>query len=478
VVITANPDLTGANEHLTLRGGGNGQAVRNYFVGSADTANAADIWLGDAGYTNSTTTIYANRFAVGNSATSASGANATAIGISAIASGGNSIAFGALSSATATGAVAVGAGATVSHAGSVALGDGSTTQAAVATTGTTIADQSYTFAGTTPSSTVSVGDVGSERTITNVAAGRISATSTDAINGSQLWATNQAVDSIAANIGNINNGGGIKYFRSNSTAADSVASGAESVAVGPQATASATNAVSMGNGATASADNAIAIGAGAKATQANSLALGANSTTTANLSDAAYTPVVGVTPAGIATGEVSVGSAGAERRVTNVAAGSSPTDGVNVSQLQAVARGSIRYDTDSSGNITNRVTLSGGNPNAPVTIGNVAPGVAGTDAVNVDQLNSAVGALNGDVKKARREAWKAAAIGLAAASLRYDDRPGKVSVALGGGVWRGEGAAAYGLGYTAENGWLRVNLSGTTTGAHWGVGAGVSFTLN
>ncbi|WP_292476394.1 YadA-like family protein, partial [Mesorhizobium sp.] len=68
--------------------------------------------------------------------------------------------------------------------------------------------------------------------------------------------------------------------------------------------------------------------------------------------------------------------------------------------------------------------------------------------------------------------------GLAAASLRYDDRPGKVSVAAGGGYWRGEGAVAFGAGYTSEDGRARANLSGTTAGGHWGVGAGVSFTLN
>ena len=48
----------------------------------------------------------------------------------------------------------------------------------------------YSYAGTNPASTVSVGALNAERTITNVAAGRITASSTDAINGSQLSATN------------------------------------------------------------------------------------------------------------------------------------------------------------------------------------------------------------------------------------------------------------------------------------------------
>jgi len=260
--------------------------------------------------------------------------------------------------------------------------------------------------------------------------------------------------------------------------ADSSASGTNSTAVGPAAVASGTNAISMGNGSTASANNAIAIGAGAQATKANSLALGANATTTANLSDAAYAPVVGATTAGVATGEVSVGSSGAERRVTNVAAGAASTDAVNVSQLQALSSLSLKYDTDGSGNLTNHVTLQGGNPNAPVSIGNVAPGVNGTDAVNVDQLNGAFNSLNGKIKQARREAWQGAAIGIAAASLRFDDRPGKVSASMGGGFWHDQGALSLGMGYTSEDGRVRTNALATTSGGDWGVGIGVSFTFN
>ncbi|MGK9237346.1 YadA-like family protein, partial [Inquilinus limosus] len=388
--------------------------------------------------------------------------------------GTDSVAVGPAAKASMTNSVAMGNGAEASaNAGDVALGAGSKTQAAVGTSGASFNNFNLSgFAGTNPTSTVSVGDVGAERTITNVAAGRISSTSTDAINGSQMFALATQLDS--AIIG----GGGIKYFHTNSTLADSAAIGTNSTAIGPASTASATNAISMGNGANASANNAIAIGAGAQATKANSLALGAGSTTMANLSDAAYAPVVGMKPAGVATGEVSVGSSGSERRITNVAAGSAATDAVNVSQLTALANVSVKYDTDGSGNLTNRITLQGGDPNAPVTIGNVAPGVNGTDAVNVDQLKGAFDSLNGKIKAARREAWQGAAIGIAASSLQFDPRPGKLSAAVGGGMWHEQGALALGLGYTAETGWVRVNARAVTSGGDWGAGIGVSFTLN
>jgi autotransporter adhesin len=99
--------------------------------------------------------------------------------------------------------VAVGTGAGASTANSVALGAGSTTTAATPTSGTTIRGQDYTFAGANPAGVVSVGSAGQERQIQNVAAGQLSSTSTDAVNGSQLYATNQALEtlSVTANAG-------------------------------------------------------------------------------------------------------------------------------------------------------------------------------------------------------------------------------------------------------------------------------------
>ena len=118
----------------------------------------------------------------------ASAMYSTATGAASSASGQSSVAYGLQSKASANSAVAIGSRATASHAGSVALGAGSTTAEAVGTNSATVNGVSYSgFAGTNPRSTVSVGYAGGERTITNVAAGRINATSTDAINGSQLY---------------------------------------------------------------------------------------------------------------------------------------------------------------------------------------------------------------------------------------------------------------------------------------------------
>lgn len=86
--------------------------------------------------------------------------------------------------------------------------------------------------------------------------------------------------------------------------------------------------------------------------------------------------------------------------------------------------------------------------------------------------------LSGEIGEVRGEARQAAAIGLAAASLRFDSQPGKLSVAFGGGFWRSEGALAFGAGYTSEDGRVRANLTGTAAGGHLGAGAGLSITLN
>ncbi|MEX3901787.1 hemagglutinin, partial [Paraburkholderia sp. BR10954] len=95
---------------------------------------------------------------------------------------------GADSSARGKDSVAIGMGAVSNNANDVALGAGSMTSAAVSPSGTSIGGTTYFFAGSNPIGTVSVGSVGNERTITNVAAGRLSGTSTDAVNGSQLYA--------------------------------------------------------------------------------------------------------------------------------------------------------------------------------------------------------------------------------------------------------------------------------------------------
>ena len=88
---------------------------------------------------------------------------------------------------------------------SVVLGSNSTVLAPVATASHTIAGTQYNFAGTAPMATVSIGAEGKERTLTNLAAGRISNTSTDGINGSQLNAVIETLNSLNTELTTLKN---------------------------------------------------------------------------------------------------------------------------------------------------------------------------------------------------------------------------------------------------------------------------------
>ncbi|ENN95480.1 adhesin [Bartonella vinsonii] len=85
--------------------------------------------------------------------------------------------------------------------------------------------------------------------------------------------------------------------------------------------------------------------------------------------------------------------------------------------------------------------------------------------------------LSYDIKSVRKEARQAAAVGLAVSNLRYFDDPGSLSVSFGSGAWRGQSAFAFGAGYTSENGKIRSNLSATSAGGHWGVGGAITLKI-
>ena len=128
-------------------------------------------------------------------ATYAAGTDSISIGTKAQTNAANAIAMGTNAQGNATNAVAIGLNTNAVNLNDVALGANSVS--AAPHTGSYTLNSSYTAAATTPSSVVSVGAAGTERQIQNVAAGVISANSTDAINGSQLYATNNYLSNLA-----------------------------------------------------------------------------------------------------------------------------------------------------------------------------------------------------------------------------------------------------------------------------------------
>ncbi|MFK8403067.1 hypothetical protein M2D07_031535, partial [Pseudomonas sp. BGr12] len=193
------------------------------------------------------------------------------------------------SKATGADSVAIGMGAVASHDGSIALGansvaDGKTLDndaylvGGKATGEVNIGDRRITglSAGAEDTDAVNVAQLkavsadsvanavmydnsthtsitlnkgGDSTTITNVAAGDVSAESTDAVNGSQLYETNQSITNMGDTVNNIYETG-TKYFHANSTGADSKATGADSVAIGMGAVSSNANDVALGAGST------------------------------------------------------------------------------------------------------------------------------------------------------------------------------------------------------------------------------------
>ena len=170
--------------------------------------------------------------AIGSSAT-ATGDHAQAFGAGAQATGVRTNVFGSDAAATADYSIAIGNKANASTANSIALGANSTTRSATSVTNATVAGHTFGgFAGTSPVGSVSVGKAGQERQIHNVAAGKISADSTDAVNGSQLYSVandlqtqinNSTPGQINNNITNLNNRVGNVEKRVNKVGAGSAA---------------------------------------------------------------------------------------------------------------------------------------------------------------------------------------------------------------------------------------------------------------
>lgn len=176
--------------------GTNSKATNSVLIGSGSSVKG-NFTLGIGHYTN----INANKgLAVGSFNTLTSNATESGVfgqgeyGKSAIDASG-SYSIGNYNHISGNNTFVMGNNVTTSLENAVILGNDSTDGDVVGTSSYTFNNgKTVNYAGTTPISTVSVGAKDKERTITNVAAGRVSATSTDAINGSQLYGAHQMID--------------------------------------------------------------------------------------------------------------------------------------------------------------------------------------------------------------------------------------------------------------------------------------------
>ncbi|CAB3767178.1 YadA family autotransporter adhesin [Paraburkholderia solisilvae] len=372
--------------------------------------------------------------------TLAMGRESTASGVKSAAIGSN-----ATTSREAVGALALGADTLAAGAGSVALGANS------------VADRQ---------NAVSVGNAGLRRQIVNVAAGT---SDTDVVNVAQLKGAAAAfgggaslnadgavsapvydvggsvyrnvgdalanldgrvttntvrLDDLTSVVNNISSGGSmvVRYFRANSALSDAAATGSEAIAIGGNARASAANSIALGANSIADRDNV-----------------------------------------------VSVGAAGRERQIANVAAGTADTDAVNVRQLKDAglidgngnASSAVTYDNAAGQVDYSSITLGKGIAGG-THIHNVANGVLDADAVNVGQLNSAIShAINNDLPRApspfvavngdaTREAAQASGSHAAALGANASAN-GEAALALGANAHAtGDTASALGAYATAQ----------------------------
>nr|WP_244107435.1 YadA-like family protein [Burkholderia cenocepacia] len=417
---TAGTDAVNLNQlNAAVAAAGNPYvAVRG--TTAANATGSRSIAIGDGAIARNTTgggTAGQTNIAIGAAANTSGGFGQIALGESAStqnSAAGGSIAIGRGATTTQRG-VAIGDGASVTAQYGVALGDGS------------LANQQ---------NTVSVGNATLQRRIVNVAAG---SADTDAVNVGQM---NTRLSTKVDNT----------YFKVNSTAAGSVVTSANSIAIGPNASATpagsiGSNSIAIGNGAAAGGTDSIMIGtsashSGSSATVVGAnasalgggagVALGAGSSAAGNSSVALGTGALASGRNSVALGigsvaggdnTVSVGSATVQRRITNMAAGTAATDAVNVSQLTGVtnalgggagvgANGSITQPTytvagkdyNNVGDALDAIAANGGDPDSvkyddathrAVTLGNAGTPVAIRNVAEGALTATSTDAVNG-----------------------------------------------------------------------------------
>ncbi|MDG2944695.1 YadA-like family protein [Exercitatus varius] len=355
IAIGNNANATSSSNDSVIAIGNNAQSTGSYSIAVGTNSVASNTWSMAMGISAKATGDYATGLGSNAQATAqwttalGAGANATesaatAVGSNATAGADGATVIGYNSSVTGANTTALGNNINVSTEGSVVLGNNSAAATATTETAATVNNLTYSgFAGAgnvTTGDYVSVGSAGQERQIKYVAPGNISATSTDAINGSQLYATNRVLGNVANSV--VNNFGG--------------------------------NAAVDSNGNITFTD----IGGTGETTIHDAIK---------NVSDVANTgwnvQTNGDTATKVAPGDTVQFKDGKNIKITRT------EKDITVATADDVSFNSINTSTLTAGPVTiNSNGIDAGNK----TITNVAAGTNGTDAVNLDQLNQTISA--------------------------------------------------------------------------------------
>jgi autotransporter adhesin len=335
-----------------------------------------------------------------------------ATGTQANANGTNAVSIGSNATATAYTAVAIGTGASASGEHSVAVGYNS------------VADADDVF---------SVGFAGGERKIVNVAEGQVTAFSTDAVTGGQLFAVRKALDALAANSVAANsaknveddpqgaiegrsgknvaslNGGDPEKFTAVALGVFSFANGSDAIAVGLDNVAGADRSVALGRRARTGADNdsAVAIGADVQTNAPHAVALG-----TRVQANAEHALAVGSRDTwAVGKSSIAMGEGAKVRADRSIAIGRAAvvaTDAVDAlalgaeASVEAGAIGGVALGHGAVADRGNAISIGGGTVGTRQII-HVAAGKEPTDAVNVAQLKEAMAAMMAEIQLLRSQ---------------------------------------------------------------------------
>lgn len=461
----------------------------------------------------------------------AEGADSVSIGTDNIVSGSRSGAFGHNNLIETNNTFAIGNHIANTIDNSVFLGNNSSFVNAGSTAGVDIYNHSeftpHYFAGAAPVGIISVGDKGEERRIQNVAAGLISPESTDAINGSQLYAIADQFDKdinvIYDSIGELTATGGWNLI------VDKTGSGTNSAINDDVVSIDSGSTVKMiaGNNIDiAQNDNDVTIST-KRDVEFDSVTIGSVKVD----SDGIYAGKKKVK--GVSDGDISNISQDAvngsqlyatNQNVTNITNTVNKGLNFNADSGSVVNRqlgntvditgdGNIKTKTTDTGvnvtlnkniNLGNKGSVSIGNTMVNThgvvinggpsmtqeginagnnTITNVAPGVNNTDAVNVEQMNSAfsnigknIQNLNNRIEHVEKNANAGVAEAIATAGLPQAYLPGKSMMAIGGGSYHGETGYAIGYSTISDNGrWIFKGTGSGNSRGNFGGSVGVGY---
>ena len=481
-------------DHSTAAGG------NSISIGGSKAGAENNIAIGGSAITDKmgSVAIGNNALALGDYSTAlgiqskALGGVSTAIGDGAKASESWTTALGGVAFATATNSVALGGKSVASHANSVALGFKSETKDATPVNEATVGKLTYSgFAGNKPQAVVSVGTEGAERQIVNVAAGQINATSTDAINGSQLYAVQDNLNNLGTSVTTVL--GGDANLAANGTVT--------MTNIGGTGEATVHDAIKNNAQRITTNEGNIAVNtAYIKAVEAKlpEVQAGENtvvtSTTDANgkvtytVSSKDFQPAIDAVDA--------KAEANAKSIEANKAAIAENAEGVksNTAKIAEVAKEAKRHSVVKAGKNTTVTKSFGENGEAVYTVdANIETNHLATKA----EVNKQIGAINDridgvegkvaqnakairkldrDVRKNRKRADAGIAAVAAMANIPQVYLPGKSGVGVGVGHKHGQSALAVGYSRTSDNAHHIIKLSaGVDSQKDVTVGAGYMY---